>query len=79
MKGNLKLIGRHKGYEGEGLKRKEIIETTIVEKPTPCKHCGKNPRAPSSSRCKECSFGYKKNLIQTGRLAQKINKQLLNK
>jgi len=74
MKSNLKLVGMKMRHE-DG---KDILQTTIVDKPIPCKKCKINARVHGSSHCQECTKKYKLKNFNDGRLQQKISKQINN-
>lgn len=53
----------------------EVLETKFIDRPQLCKNCGKNSRTSGSSRCKECTTGYKMTLFNMERLNKKVEDQ----
>lgn len=81
MKGNQRLVFAESD-EKEKVEQKEIIRAKMVkieDKQVPCKKCGQNPRKLASKHCNECSHGHKMQIINDGRLQEKINKQIFKK
>lgn len=66
----LRGTGLHKEKDG-----REVIETTLVGVPVPCKQCKKEPRRPASSRCTTCSTNHKVVKAHDTLLRRKIERQ----
>jgi predicted Zn-ribbon and HTH transcriptional regulator len=77
---NFKLRGvKLRDYKSEKTgKTIQVLETQIVEQPSFCKQCGKEPRQRASSRCVQCAEQYKLQQVNDNRLQKKITNQLKN-
>lgn len=68
-----KRVGTKIRREANGI---EVLETKLVDRPDPCKECGKNPRARASARCTQCRLAFKQQQLRHARLNEKITNQI---
>ncbi len=68
----VKMVGVKIRKEQNGM---DVLETKLEDRPQQCKKCKLRPRATGSSRCRECTNGYKTHIKNMENLQHKIDKQ----